>query len=49
MGCPSKYPQELRERAERMVAEVRAEYDSQWAAICAVSGRLGIGSDSRMT
>jgi transposase len=27
-----------------MVAEVRPEYDSQWAAIRAVSGKLGIGS-----
>jgi transposase len=44
MGRPSKYPQELRERAVRMVAEVRPDYDSQWAAICAVAGKLGIGS-----
>jgi transposase len=44
MGRPSKYPPELRERAVRMVAEVRPEYDSQWAAIRAVSGKLGIGS-----
>jgi len=44
MGRPSKYPLELRERAVRMVAEVRPEYDSRWAAICAVSGKLGIGS-----
>ena len=44
MGRLSKYPPELRERAVRMVAEVRPEYDSQWAAICAVSGKLGIGS-----
>jgi transposase len=44
MGRPSRYPQELRERAVRMVAEVRPEYDSQWAAICAVAGKLGIGS-----
>jgi transposase len=44
MGRPSKYPLELRERAVRMVAEVRPEYESQWAAICAVAGKLGIGS-----
>ncbi len=44
MGRPSKYPPELRDRAVRMVAEVRPDYDSQWAAICAVSGKLGIGS-----
>ena len=44
MGRPSKYPLELRERAVRMVAEVRPDYDSQWAAICAVAGKLGVGS-----
>ena len=40
MGRPSKYPDELRERAVRMVAEVR----SQWAAITAVAGMLGMGT-----
>ncbi len=44
MGRPSKYPLELRERAVLMVAEVRPEYESQWAAISAVAGKLGIGS-----
>ena len=38
------YPPELRERAVRMVAEVRPEYPSDWPAIVAVAGRLGIGS-----
>jgi len=27
-----------------MVAEVRADYPSEWAAICAVAQTLGIGS-----
>ena len=40
----SNYPPELRERAVRMVAEVRPEYPSHWPAICAVASRLGIGS-----
>jgi transposase len=44
MGRPSKYNDELRERAVRMVAEIRPDYDSQWAAICAVAGKLGIGA-----
>ena len=39
----SPYPPELRERAVRMVAEVRADYNSQWAAIEAVAAKLGIG------
>ena len=45
MGRAStNYPAELRERAVLMVAEVRAEYLSEWAAIVAVAKRLGIGS-----
>lgn len=44
MGRPSKYPEELRERAVRMVAEVRPQYPSQYAAITAVAGMLGIGT-----
>jgi transposase len=44
MGRASKYPDELRERAVRMVADVRPQYPSQWAAITAVAGMLGIGT-----
>jgi len=45
MGRAStNYPAELRERAVLMVAEVRAEYSSEWTAIVAVAKRLGIGS-----
>ena len=44
MGRVSKYPDELRERAVRMVVEVRPQYPSQWAAITAVAGMLGIGT-----
>lgn len=44
MARPSKYSEELRERAVRMVAEVRPDYPSQWAAICEVAGKLGIGT-----
>ena len=40
----SSYPPELRERAIRMVAEVRPDYPSDWPAIVAVAARLGIGS-----
>jgi transposase len=43
MARRSKYPPELRERAVRMVAEVRPSYGSQWAAIEAVAAKLGIG------
>ena len=44
MGRSSRYPEELRDRAVRMVAEIRPDYPSQWAAICAVAGKLGIGA-----
>jgi transposase len=40
----SNYPPELRERAIRMVAEVRPDYPSDWPAIVAVADKLGIGS-----
>jgi transposase len=40
----SNYPPELRERAIRMVAQVRPEYPSDWPAICAVAEKLGIGT-----
>jgi transposase len=38
------YPPELRERAVRMVAEVRADYESPWAAMNAVAEKLGVGT-----
>jgi transposase len=44
MARPSKYSEELRDRAVRMVAEVRPDYPSQWSAIVAVSSKLGIGT-----
>jgi transposase len=44
MSRRSPYPQELRERAVRMVAEVRPNYDTEYAAIKAVAAKLGIGS-----
>ena len=40
----SNYPPELRERAVRIVAQVRPEYPSDWPAICAVAEKLGIGT-----
>ena len=37
MARPSQYLLELRRRAVRMVAEVRPEYDTEWAAMKAVA------------
>ena len=42
MGRPTRYPQEIRERAMRMVAEHRSEYPSEWAAVCSIAGKLGM-------
>ena len=39
-----RYPLELRERAVRMVAEIRADHDSEWAAIGKVAELLGVTS-----
>jgi transposase len=44
MSRPSPYPVELRQRAVRMVAEVRPNCESDWAAITAVVQKLGIGA-----
>jgi transposase len=35
-----KYPDEVRERAVRMVLEHGHEYGSQWEAICSVAEKL---------
>ena len=44
-GATSKmYPVELRERAVRMVGEIRADHESDWAAITQVAKLLGVGT-----
>ena len=39
-----RYPPELKERAVRMVAEIRADHESEWAAMAQVADLLGVGS-----
>ncbi len=42
MARATKYPQELRERAVRMVTEHRGEHPSEWAAMVSIAGKLGM-------
>jgi len=42
MNRQARYPQEMRERAVRMVFEHQDEYDSQWATITSVATKLGM-------
>lgn len=39
-----RYPVELRERAVRMVSEVRGDHESEWAAMTRVAELLGVGT-----
>jgi transposase len=44
MSGKTPYPQEMKERAVRMVGEIRENYGNEYAAIRAVAARLGVGS-----
>jgi transposase len=48
MARPSKYPTELRERAVRLVIEVRGDHPSESAAIKSVASKLGIASPEQL-
>ena len=41
---PKQYPRELRERAVRLVAEHRGDYETEYAAIRSVAAKLGIAT-----
>lgn len=41
MSRHGKYPDEMRQRAVRMVLEHQDEHGSQWEAICSVADKLG--------
>jgi hypothetical protein len=41
MARPSSYPVELRQRAVRMVIEIKSDYSSEYAAIEAVAKKFG--------
>ena len=46
MTRQGRYPQELRERAVRMVFEHQDEHPSQWAAICSIAHKFGMSSET---
>lgn len=46
MDRRTRYPQEVRERAVRMVFEHGPEYDSQNQAIRSISGKFGMSAET---
>jgi transposase len=46
MPAPRKYPDEVRERAVRMVFEIREETGQQQGAIARVADRLGVNRET---
>ena len=45
MDRRTRYPQEVRERAVRMVFEHSPSYDSQWAAVKSISSKFGVSTE----
>ena len=46
MGRKSKYPNEVRERAVRLVYDQQGQHESQWAAISAIAGKIGCTAET---
>ena len=45
-SMPSKYDEQARAKAVRLVQDHRADYASEWEAIKTVSGRLGMNAET---
>jgi|GEM_PF-2041416 transposase len=43
---PKQYPKDFRDRAVRLVNESRENYETEWAAIQVVAGRLNMGAET---
>jgi transposase len=46
MARRSKFSQEVRERAVRLVFEHQGQHASQWEAICSIAGKIGCSSEA---
>jgi transposase len=46
MARTSRYSQEVRERAVRMVFDHGSEYDSEWEAICSIAEKIGCTAET---
>ena len=46
MNRSTRYSPEIRERAVRMVFEHQADYDSQWAAMNSIAGKIGCTAET---
>jgi transposase len=41
-----RYSVEVRQRAVRLVLEHRGEYETEWAAICSIAGKIGCSAET---
>jgi transposase len=46
MARSSRFSQEVRERAVRMVFEHRGEYDSEWEAMVSIAEKIGCSAET---